>query len=217
MNGTFTKIDVGTWPRAQEYGFFTKAVPLGFSLTVDLDVTKTRKALKKKSTKFCPAFLWLLTGSINKQNELKTDEQDGVVGFWDVLHPMYPVLHEDKSLSMMWTRYDDSFSVFYRRYLDDNEKFGATLGFLSQPDNPPPLNTTVITQLPWINFKHFAFHLDVNKPHLPSFGCGRFSEKGRKTTMPFSVNVNHCIADGWHVHRLIEDVQNRLHNPDSWL
>ena len=42
----FTPLDMQTWPRGQMFYYFSKMAPTGYSLTVDLDVTAMRTALK---------------------------------------------------------------------------------------------------------------------------------------------------------------------------
>lgn len=51
---------------------------------------------------------------LNKQIEFKVAVRDDVLGYWDTLTPLYAVFHEDdKTISFMWTEYDDCFSVFH--------------------------------------------------------------------------------------------------------
>lgn len=47
----FTPIEMGTWPRAQMFYYFSSMAPTGYSMTVNLDVTKLRKTVKDKGLK----------------------------------------------------------------------------------------------------------------------------------------------------------------------
>ena len=217
MEPKFTPIDLKAWPRTQEYEFFSKIVPLSCSLSVDLDVTKMRANLREQKIVFFPAFVWVMTKSLNNLIEFRTTDNDGVTGYWDFLNPMYPVLHDDdKSISMIWTEYDDSFKIFYDRFNKNTEKYGSVHGFFAQTDNMPPPNCYPITHLPWMDFKHFAFHLDVNRPHLPSFAVGKVTEKNGKFNMPFSVNSAHSFTDGWHINHFLENLQDNMDNPETF-
>lgn len=73
----FTPIDLQTWPRGQIFYYFSKMAPTGYSLTVDLDITKMRTALQTANLKFFPAYLWLVTKTLNLQQEFKIAEKDG--------------------------------------------------------------------------------------------------------------------------------------------
>ena len=65
----FTPLDMQTWPRGQIFYYFSKMAPTGYSLTVDLDVTAMRTALKHAGIKFFPAYLWLVTRTLQMQKD----------------------------------------------------------------------------------------------------------------------------------------------------
>jgi len=115
-----------TWLRAQTYNYFTELVTTTtYSITVTVDITILRRTLKNKQIKFFPAYLYLVTRSIGKQQEFRMALQNGVVGYWDYLTPYYPVLHDDKTITFIWTDYDENFRIFYKNCIADmahNEK-----------------------------------------------------------------------------------------------
>lgn len=43
--------------------------PTGYSLTVNMDVTEMRRALRAAGYKFFPAYLWLVTKTLSRQRE----------------------------------------------------------------------------------------------------------------------------------------------------
>ena len=162
----FTPINLQDWPRGQMFYYFSKMAPTGYSLTVNMDVTVLRKALKKEKLKFFPAYLWLVTKNLNKQTEFKIAEKDGILGYYDVLTPLYASFHEDdKTFSLMWTKFTDSFQEFYHAYLNNQERFGDVHGVLSQPQTAPPENAYTVSCIPWVSFTHFAVHSYENKPY----------------------------------------------------
>ena len=104
---TFTTIDLRTWPRAQVFTYFAKMAPTGYSLTVDMDVTAMRAALKAAGLRFFPAYLWLTTRCLCEQTEFRLAEREGKLGYYDTLTPLYATFHEDDhTFSLMWTPYD---------------------------------------------------------------------------------------------------------------
>ncbi len=72
----FTPIDIRTWSRGEIFYYFSKMAPTGYALTIDLDVTELRRVLKKFNRKFYPAYLWLVTKTLNEQSEFKLAEKD---------------------------------------------------------------------------------------------------------------------------------------------
>lgn len=208
----FTPIDLQTWPRGQMFYYFSKMAPTGYSLTVNIDITELRQALKEAGLKFFPAYLWLVTKNLNCQTEFKVAEKDGVLGFYDTLTPLYAAFHEDDhTFSLMWTEYTDCFSQFYRSYIENQKNFGDVHGVLCQPQTPPPENAYTVSCLPWVDFTHFAVHSYENKPYyFPSVEAGRFFEQEGRIIMPLSITCHHATTDGYHVKCFLEALQNDI-------
>ncbi|WP_432666490.1 CatA-like O-acetyltransferase [Wukongibacter baidiensis] len=219
MEANFHPIDLQAWPRGQMFYYFSKMAPTGYSLTVELDITVLKAALKERKLKFFPVYLWLATTIINRQIEFKVAVKDEVLGYWDTLTPMYAVFHEDdQTISLMWTEYDDKFSVFYERYLENQQKYGHQHGVLSQSDRMPPENSYTISCIPWIEFKHFSLQSFENKSYyFPTVEAGRIFEKNERLMLPLSMTLNHATTDGWHVKKFLDDLQHAMNHPKEWL
>ena len=215
----FTPINLQDWPRGQMFYYFSKMAPTGYSLTVNMDVTVLRKALKKEKLKFFPAYLWLVTKNLNKQTEFKIAEKDGILGYYDVLTPLYASFHEDdKTFSLMWTEFTDSFQEFYHAYLNNQERFGDVHGVLSQPQTAPPENAYTVSCIPWVSFTHFAVHSYENKPYyFPSVEAGKFIEENDRILMPLSITCHHAATDGYHVNSFLESLQEDMNNFKRYL
>lgn len=205
----FTPIDLQTWPRGQMFYYFSRIAPTGYSITVNVDVTDVRKALKEVGMKFFPAYLWLVTKNLNRQTEFKVAEKDGVLGYYDSLTPLYASFHEDDhTFSLMWTEYTEDFPQFYQAYLENQASFGNVHGVLGQLQTPPPENAYTVSCVPWITFSHFAVHSYENKPYFfPSVEAGKFFEKDGRILMPLSMTCHHAATDGYHVKCFLESLQ----------
>lgn len=219
METNFHPIDLQTWPRGQMFYYFSKIAPTGYSLTVELDITVMKAALKERKVKFFPAYLWLATTMLNRQIEFKVALKEEILGYWDTLTPLYAVFHENnQTISFMWTEYHDQFSVFYDRYLENQQQYGKNQGVLAQPEKMPPENCYTISCTPWIEFKHFSIQSFENKPYyFPTVEAGRFFERNDNIMLPLSLTLHHATTDGWHVKRFLEDMQYAMNHPQEWL
>ena len=208
----FTPIEFSTWPRGQMFYYFSKMAPTGYSMTVHMDVTQFRRTLKEAGFKFFPAYLWLVTKNLNRQPEFKIALEDGILGFYDTLTPLYATFHEDDhTISLMWTAYSDSFLEFHQTYVENQHRFGQVHGVLSQPQSPPPPNAYTVSCVPWINFTHFSVHTYENKPYyFPSVEAGRFLEQDGRSIMPLSITCHHATTDGYHVKCFLEALQEDM-------
>lgn len=72
-NPQFTPLDLQTWKRGQMFYYFAKMAPTGYSLTVDVDITRMRAVCKETGIKFFPAYVWLVTECLNRQTEFRED------------------------------------------------------------------------------------------------------------------------------------------------
>ena len=215
----FTPIDLCQWSRGETFWYFSKAAPTGYSVTADVDITHMLGVLKSSGKKFFPAYIWLVTKVLCEQQEFKIALNDGRIGFYSYLTPLYAVFHnDDKTFSLMWTEFDDDFSQFYAAYMHDKSNFGDNHGILSKKDVLPPPNAYTVSCLPWISFCHFAVHNYENKEYyFPSVESGKFDKKDGKIFMPLSVTCHHAATDGWHLAQFLYKLQSEADNFERYI
>ena len=52
LNTKFYKINLNEWNRAQYFYYFTKMLPTGYSISMNIDITNTYNSIKKYDKKF---------------------------------------------------------------------------------------------------------------------------------------------------------------------
>lgn len=218
MENCFHLIDMKNWPRAQTYYFFTEDVkPQSYTVNITLDVTILRKVLRSKGIKFFPACLYVVSRAIERQQELRLALKNDRLGYWDYLSPQYPVFHEDdKTMTFLWTEYNQDFKVFYDQYLKDNMQYGKNHSIISSKGTPPK-NSYIIACIPWFSFNSFAIHINPDKYFSPLIEIGKFSESYGVITMPLSITINHAAADGYQIKILLDELQKTINYPEEWL
>lgn len=206
----FTPIDIQAWKRGQMFYYFTKMAPTGYSLTVKLDITEMKASLDDAGLKFFPAYLWLVTRTLNEQQEFKIAVKDGQIGYYDQLTPLYACFHEDdETFSLMWTPYHERFLRFYEAYMHNQSMYGNNHGVLSQPDRLPLPNAYTVSCLPWVSFEHFAVHSYENKHYFfPSVEAGKFRKENGRLLLPLSITCHHATTDGYHINQFLEKLQS---------
>lgn len=219
QNTEFIPLDFGTWKRREQFYYFSKMAPTGYSITAEVDVTKLRQTLKETGMKFFPAYLWLVTKNLNAQAEFKIAEQDGQLGYYQTLTPLYATFHEDnQTFSLMWTAFHEDFREFHRAYLENQANHGENHGILARKDLLPPPNAYTVSCVPWIHFTAFSVHSYENKPYyFPSVEAGKFEEKGGRILLPLSLTCHHATTDGCHVARFLKDLQADMDQFSSFL
>lgn len=217
-NSKFHPIDFNNWDRKQYFYYFTKMLPTGFNLSVEIDITDTFNLVKKLNKKFFPAYLYLASRLISEQQEFRIAKTDDQLGYYEVLHPSYACFHEDdKTMSNMWTEYNPNFEMFYSNYINDQERYAGNHGILAKPDMPPQ-NSYIIGMLPWTKFTSYSpVPYASSDYYFPILQAGKFFDCGDKKMMPLSITIHHAVADGYHVGLFLDKFQKGMSNPKEWI
>ena len=78
-------------------------------------------------------------------------------------------------------------------------------------------NYCPISCVPWLSFTNISYDtFTENKMLLPIICFGKYHSYHNKITLPFSIFVNHAVADGYHTCKLIQDIQYFV-NHLNWL
>lgn len=218
MNEKFNIIDFETWSRKDYFYYFTQMLPTGYSVSIEVDITNTYEAIKKCGKKFFPAYLYVASMLITKQQEFRISKLNDQIGYYDVLHPSYACFHkDDNTMSNMWTEYDPDFEKFYKNYMDDRIQYAHNHGILAKLKEPPK-NSVMIGIIPWIKFKSYTPTPFINTGYFfPILEAGQFFERDNRKIMPFSFSVHHACADGYHVALFLERFQHAMNNPQEWI
>lgn len=218
INTKFHSINFDTWDRKQYFYYFTKMLPTGYSLSIEVDITNTYNLIKKRNKKFFPAYLYLASRLIAEQQEFRIAQVDNQLGYYDVLHPSYACFHEDdKTMSNMWTEYHPEFEQFYNNYLEDQKLYASNHGILAKPEMPPA-NNCMIGMLPWTQFTSYSPIPYTNADYyFPVLQAGKFFQREDRKMMPFSISVHHAVADGYHVGHFLEKFQEGMNHPEEWI
>lgn len=214
----FNEFNLETWNRADHYEHFFVHVKCGFSVTKNIDITELLKRTKERQISFYPTLLYMSCRAVNNQLELRTSLNDlGQPGYWDFLNPSYTIFHKDtNTFSELWTKYSKDFSVFYKNYETDMKNYGDSHEF--SPKKDIPKNCLPISSLPWTNFSGFNINMFENLAFLlPIITFGKYFEENASIQIPVSIQIHHASADGYHVSKFLNDLQELSFTAKDWL
>ena len=208
----FTPIDPNTWPRRDHFHYYRSILPVGYTVTVRLDVTRFRAMLARQGLKFYPSFIWCVSHTILSHPAFRMGvDKEGNPGVHDVVHPNYTIFHEDDhTFSDIWTEHNEDFATFYRAFQADQAAYGQNHGIKAKPGQPG--NFYCISCIPWLDFTAYSSHVaGSGQPNLfPVITYGKAVEENGRITLPLAVNIAHAAADGWHTSQFINDLQALL-------
>ncbi|MCX5592501.1 type A chloramphenicol O-acetyltransferase [Alcaligenes endophyticus] len=203
----YTAVDLSTWGRREHFEAFQTIAKCTFSLTAQLDITTLVKQVKSRGWKFYPTMIHLIAQALNKYPEFRMRMKEGVLVTWDVIHPSYTIFHEEsETFSSLWCHHKESRDLFFKEYEENMALYGDSLAY--SPMQESTENIFYVSANPWVSFTSFEFNLaSFENFFAPMLTIGKYYEQGNRILMPLAVQVHHAVCDGFHVGRMINELQ----------
>lgn len=212
----FIPIDRSTWERDSLFRLYTEIfTTTHFSSSVRIDVTETVKMAKERGEKFVPAVLYCFSRELSRETAFCVAERQGVLGRWEVMHPVYPVLNPSGHFTFHTIRYCEDYSKFYADYIAEQERSRDAREAYAEP---APENSYIISVMPFLKFESFAFSFKNAKGYYtPTISVGKYAEENGRLMMPIAATVNHATTDGYHVSLLYDGIERLMLDPGEWM
>lgn len=187
--------------------------------TVLLDITALLKHIKEVGWKFYPTIIFLLSKVVNRHTEFRMAIKDNELVIWNEVHPSYTIFHnETETFSSLWSHYDGNIHHFQHVYAEDMARYGNNLSYW--PKGESLENIFFVSAIPWVSFTSFNINVaNMQNFFSPMFTIGKYYNQDGKVMLPLAVQVHHSVCDGFHVARLINELQeisdNILHHSEE--
>lgn len=209
----FKLIDTSSWKRKPYFDHYFNQIRCTYSITVNIDITNVLSFKDRNKVKLYPLLIYVISKAVNKYEEFRTAINDrGEIGVWETLSPCYTVFHKDsESFSNIWTEWNDDLNLFLSNFEQDSKRFGQIDRIDAKPNTPA--NVFPISSLPWTTFTGFNLNIFADGTYLlPIFTYGKYFKDGDRYLIPLSIQVHHAVCDGFHVSRLINEIQQECSN-----
>lgn len=210
----FKLIDTSSWKRKPYFDHYFNQIRCTYSITVNIDITNVLSFKDRNNkVKLYPLLIYVISKAVNKYEEFRTAINDrGEIGVWETLSPCYTVFHKDsESFSNIWTEWNDDLNLFLSNFEQDSKRFGQIDRIDAKPNTPA--NVFPISSLPWTTFTGFNLNIFADGTYLlPIFTYGKYFKDGNRYLIPLSIQVHHAVCDGFHVSRLINEIQQECSN-----
>jgi len=202
-------IDMNSWRRKEHFAFFHALDYPQFNVCVNLDITHFLAFVKENKLSFYYSMMYAACTKANEIENFRYRIRDGRV-----------VLHEkaDPSFTDI-TPGDDLFKYVTAELTGDmlhftdlaREASRKKTYYMPDPEDEKRDDLIYITCLPLIAFTSIsnAIHMHADDS-IPRFSWGKYFEENGRVLLPFSVQVNHALADGLQVGQYINSLQNYL-------
>ncbi|MBF4177989.1 type A chloramphenicol O-acetyltransferase [Lelliottia nimipressuralis] len=203
----YTSVDLSRWARREHFEIFQTFAQSTFNQTVQLDITALLKHIKEAGWKFYPTMISLISKIVNRHPEFRMAMKDNELVVWDEVHPNYTIFHnETETFSSLWSHYDGNIHHFQKVYSEDMARYSNNTAYWPKEESRE--NIFFISGIPWVTFTSFNVNVaNMKNFFAPMFTLGKYFEQEGKVLLPFAVQVHHSVCDGFHVARLVNELQ----------
>jgi chloramphenicol O-acetyltransferase type A len=202
-------IDLENWKRKEHFAFFYRTDYPQFNICFNLDISNFLKYTKDGKLSFYYAMIYAVTSVANSIEDFKYRIREGKVVLHDTIHPSFTYLdNEEKEdlFKIVTVDFEGSIVAFVKSAKNacKNQRDYFELEKLAGRDD-----LIYITCIPWISFTHVSHTISLDKnDSVPRISWGKYYKEGDKTLLPFSVQANHALIDGFQIGKYVEKLQN---------
>ncbi len=103
------------------------------------------------------------------------------------------------------------FRQFLHIYSQDVACYGENLAYFPKGFIE---NMFFVSANPWVSFTSFDLNVaNMDNFFAPVFTMGKYYTQGDKVLMPLAIQVHHAVCDGFHVGRMLNELQQYC---DEW-
>ena len=209
-------IDIDTWERRDNYGFFRTFLNSWYSVTTEIDCTEASTAAKQSKHSFFLYYLYAVLRSANEVNELRYRiDKDGQVIFHDRVDIISPIAVPGKTFYTVRIPYHEDFKRFYAEAYalitnipEDGDPYGAEKTLMQQGD----YDVVHLSAVPKMYFTSTTYTVAEagNGCSHPLMTAGKVVPRGARLVFPLSIYVNHAFVDGSHLASFFEKIEKYL-------
>lgn len=202
-------VDLETWPRRDHFRFFSGLSFPFYNVTTTLDVTGLRSYVKENRLSFYYAMIYATLHVMNGLPDFLYKIRGEQIVKHDRLDPSFVVMDESTHLlKIVNVPFGGTLPEFCARCAQAVE--GQDFPFPSAAEEARD-DLVYISCTPWFSFTSLTNEMDCDPDDsIPRITWGKFEERDGRWVLPYAVQLNHRLLDGWHLGQLVNGVQGYL-------
>lgn len=206
-----TQIDINNWNRKEHFEFFYRMDYPQYNICMNIDVTRLVAFCKKEKLPFYYSMIHAATKVANEIENFKYRIRDGKVVLHDTIHPSFTQIDESVSADLFKILLV-GFKDDIREFVMDAERENANQKSYFDPQKLTGRDDLIyFSCIPWMVFTHVSHPISLNRDDaVPRISWGKYFRDGDRILLPFSVQVHHALADGLHVGKYVERLQEYI-------
>ena len=203
---TFREVDMTNDPRGAHFAYFCSLASPAAGLTAPVDVTDLLRQLRGRS--FFLSFLWCVQRAANAVPELRRRISAGKVLEFDACPASCTVMKLDGTYAYCHLDAGMDYETFLTVGVEALRvaKEGGTIDETAGDALP----CYFISCVPWLSYTQIVNPWGGGEDSNPRITWGKYEQKDGRTTLPLSILVHHGLADGLHIARFYERLQQEV-------
>ena len=200
------EIDMTTDPRGAHFAYFCSLANPSAGVTVPVDVTALVQQLNGHG--FFLPFLWCVMRAVNSVPEFRRRISEGKVWEFDVCPASCTVLKEDGTYAYCRFHADADYDTFYAAGKEALRRTKES-GDITESDEDL-LPCYFISSVPWLAYTQVVNPWGDGEDSNPRINWGKYEETNGRIMLPVSIFFHHGLADGLHIGRFYEQLQQEM-------
>lgn len=194
----FQTLDLATWPRRDHFRLFQAMDFPYFSISLEVDVTAWRRALKAAGVPFFQAMVYEVTAVANGLENFRTRIRGAEVVLHDRVHPSFTVPWRGELFNFCTVDFAPGREAFLAQCKGAIAHAEAADRLLL--DEPQRDDMLFLSCVPWFAFTGVTHAVDArSQDSIPRISWGRLIEREGRSILPMNFQLHHGLADGLHV------------------
>lgn len=199
-------VDLEDWPRRAHFQFFSGLAFPFYNVTSTLDVTGFYPWVKERRLSFYHSLIYATMAVMNGLPDYLYKIRGEQVVKHDRLDPSFVVMDQSTHLLKILTvpfggTVEEFCARCARQEAEQREPFPPA-------ESEARDDLVYISCLPWMSFTSLTNEMDTNPDDsIPRVTWGKFEEREGRLLLPYAVQLNHRLLDGWHLSQLVGGVQ----------
>ena len=192
-------VDMREWPRSDHYRYFGELDDPYFGITAKADFTSCYMQAKQDGGSFFLYSLHKILRAVNAVTEFRYRVEDGKIVLYDLVGASPTIGREDGSFGFGLFEYYEDRGQFVTEAEKEIGRLKAASG-LCLGDGEARNDLIYYSSIPWLDFTDLKHAGRMSKGQsIPRISTGRLVPVEDKLMMSVSVELNHGLADGYHV------------------
>ena len=199
-------VDLETWPRRAHFQFFSGLSFPFYNVTSTLDVTGFYPWVKERRLSFYYSLIYATMAVMNGLPDYRYKIRGEQVVKHDHLDPSFVVMDGSTHLLKILTvpfggTLEEFCARCARQEAEQREPFPTA-------ESEARDDLVYISCLPWMSFTSLTNEMDTDpNDSIPRVTWGKFEDRDGRLLLPYAVQLNHRLLDGWHLSQLVNGVQ----------